>query len=278
MVLGLRNTVELTETDTGLTVEVFGEGEELVPLDETNTCVIAARRVFDAVGYTPTGLRCHMQHEIPVSRGMGSSGVAIVAGAFAANHLCDKALSTDSLISICSDLEGHPDNVVPSLLGGLSVSGPRYGSITYRTYDVPSDLSAVVAVPDFVLETKLAREALPATVPMEDAVYNACSVGFLIGAMLTGDYGLLKAGTDDRLHQPYRASLVPGLADVMAAAVESGGHSAALSGAGPTVIALASKHKDDVASAMAAAFQVHGISCRTMILAIDNEGAQVVNI
>jgi homoserine kinase len=276
MALGLYNTVEIIEETSGISVEVSGEGTDLVPLDASNACVVAANRVLDEIGYDIRGLRFRLNHEIPVSRGLGSSGVAIVAGAFGANELTGRTLDVNTLIRICSDLEGHPDNVVPSLLGGLSISGPRYGTIVYQTYDMPSDLSAVVAVPDFALETRLAREALPESVPLDDAVYNVCSVGLLVGGLLSGDYSLLRAGTDDRLHQPYRASLVPGLVQVMDAALNAGSHSAALSGAGPTVIALASESHEQVAEAMAAAFLAHDITSRTMVLSIDNAGAQIL--
>ena len=274
MALGLYNTIEISDEAVGLTVEVEGEGEDLVPLDGHNSCVRAARKVCEEIGFTPDGLRFRLHHNIPVSRGLGSSGVAIVAGAYGMNELVGRPLDIESLIRICSDLEGHPDNVVPSLLGGLSISGERYKKIIYRTIDVPSELSAIVAVPDFTLETKLAREALPESVPMQDAVFNMCSVGLMIHGMMNKDFSLLRAGTDDRLHQPYRASLVPGLGNVMDAALASGAHSAALSGAGPTVIALASHSQDLVAEAMSTTFEEHDITSRTLTLIIDNQGAR----
>jgi len=274
MALSLYNTIQITETASGVTVSVEGEGQDLVPLTEENYCVKAAIRVCEATGRNPDGLHFRLHHEIPVSRGLGSSGVAIVAGAYGMNELLGCPLDTPTIIRICTDMEGHPDNVVPSLLGGLSISGERYGTIIYRTVSVSSDLSAIVAVPDFTLETKLAREALPETVSMQDAVFNMCSVGLMIHGMMTKDYDLLRAGTDDRLHQPYRESLVPGLREVMEAARSQGAHSAALSGAGPTVIALASKNQAQVATAMSSTFDEHGISCRTLTLEIDNHGAR----
>lgn len=274
MALSLYNTIQITETASGVTVSVEGEGEDLVPLTEENYCVQAAIRVCEATGRNPDGLHFRLNHDIPVSRGLGSSGVAIVAGAYGMNELLDCPLDTATIMRICTDMEGHPDNVVPSLLGGLSISGERYGTIIYRTVSVASDLSAIVAVPDFTLETKLAREALPETVSMQDAVFNMCSVGLMIQGMMTKDYDLLRAGTDDRLHQPYRESLVPGLRQVMEAARSQGAHSAALSGAGPTVMALASKNQAQVATAMSSTFDEHGISCRTLTLEVDNHGAR----
>lgn len=281
MALGLYNTIEFTETESGLDVVVEGEGADAVPLDESNLCIVSARAVFDAVDWQPAGLKARMHYAIPVSRGLGSSGVAIVAGAVAANALAANALAgrpldTPELLRICSDLEGHPDNVVPSLLGGLSVSGERAGAIVYQTFSVPSDLKAVVAIPEFTLDTKVARGVLPESVSMEDAVFNLCSVGLLVGGMASGNYALLREGMADRLHQPYRQHLVPGLTEVTRDALDAGAHGAALSGAGPTAIALATENHEAIGIAMVDAFERHGVSGQFRILSIDNEGCQIL--
>ena len=276
MALGLYNTIEFAETESGLNVTVEGEGASAVPLDEGNLCIVSARTVFDAAGWRPAGLLARMCHAIPVSRGLGSSGVAIVAGAVAANELAGRPLDTSELLRICSELEGHPDNVVPSLLGGLSVSGERSGTIVYQTFRVPDDIKAIVAIPEFTLDTKVARGVLPESVSMEDAVYNLCSVGLLIGGMITGNYALLKEGMADRLHQPYRQHLVPGLAEVTGDALNAGAHGAALSGAGPTAIALATEDHEGIGQAMVEAFARHGVSGQFRILPIDNDGCQVL--
>lgn len=278
MALSLYNTVEISEAAVGLVIEAEGEGADQVPRNASNLCVRAARRVFDRIGYHPAGLRFRLRHAIPVSRGLGSSGVAIVAGAVGANALAGRPLETADILCLCTELEGHPDNVVPSLLGGLSVSGIREGRILYRTYEVPSNLFAVVAVPDFTLDTSVARNALPGQVSMHDAVFNLSSVAFLISGILRGDYTLLRAGMDDRLHQPYRQPLIPGLGDVIAAALDAGAHGAALSGAGPTVIALASHSQTEISAAMVSAFEKHRITSRAMVLEIDNEGTKTALI
>lgn len=276
MALELYNTAEISDEADGLVVEIEGEGAALIPRDETNVCVRAARAVCNRVNFHPRGLRFRLLHAIPVSRGLGSSGVAIIAGAVAANELAGRPLDTTELLRVCTDLEGHPDNVVPSLLGGLSVSGERDGTIIYQTFHIPEKLMAIVAVPDFTLDTAVARGVLPQSVSMHDAVYNLCSVGLLVGGILGDDYSLLRAGMDDRLHQPYRERLIPGLRDVITAALDTGAHGAALSGAGPTVIALASESQTQIAEAMAAAFYRHDITSRTMILHIDNKGTSII--
>ncbi len=276
MALGLYNTIEFIATESGLDVSVDGEGADAVPRGERNLCIASARTVFDAVDWQPAGLRARMHHAIPVSRGLGSSGVAIVAGAVAANELAGRPLGTTELLRICSDLEGHPDNVVPSLLGGLSVSGERSGTIVYQTFSVPADIKAIVAIPDFTLDTKVARGVLPESVSMEDAVYNLCSVGLLVGGMVTGNYAMLREGMADRLHQPYRQHLVPGLAEVTGDALNAGAHGAALSGAGPTAIALATENHEGIGAAMIDAFARHGVAGQFRILTVDNDGCQVL--
>ncbi|MBM3264177.1 MAG: homoserine kinase [candidate division Zixibacteria bacterium] len=275
MALGLHNTVQARETSTGLWVEIEGEGASLVPADASNLCVKAAYAVFDRTGYRPTGLHFKLRHAIPVSRGLGSSGVAIVAGAVAANEIAGRPLDTAGLLRICSDLEGHPDNVVPSLLGGLSISGERDGVIVYRTFEIPVNLMAVVAIPEFTLDTKVARGALPSNVSLSDAVFNLCSVGLLVGALVSGDYGLLRHGMADRLHQPYRKPLIPGLGNVIEAALDTGAHGAALSGAGPTAIALSTQNHREIGEAMVSAFAQSGVESHFRILAIDNDGTTV---
>ena len=275
MALELYNTVEIVEIPSGVSVTVEGEGSGSVPRDASNLCVLAAQAVFDQAGYRPSGVSFRLSHAIPVSRGLGSSGVAIVGGAVAANELAGRPLDNAALLGICSRIEGHPDNVVPSLVGGLSISGERDGNIVYKSFEVARNLTAVVAIPDFTLDTKVARQALPSDVSMGDAVFNICNVGLLVSSFVSEDYSLLRYGMSDRLHQPYREKLIPGLADVLAAAQAAGAHGAALSGAGPTAIALTSRSHHAIGIAMTAAFARHNIASQYRILPIDNIGTVV---
>ena len=275
MALELYNTLEIAETPSGISVTVEGEGADLVPKDNTNLCVVAAQSVFDQVGFRPSGLSFRLNHAIPVSRGLGSSGVGIVAGAVAANEIAGRPLDNAALMAICSRLEGHPDNVVPSLIGGLSISGERDGNVLFKTFDVARNLMAIVAIPDFTLDTKVARKALPSEVSMGDAVFNLCNVGLLVSGFASEDYSLLRYGMSDRLHQPYREKLIPGLAEVLADAQAAGAHGAALSGAGPTAIALTSRNHEAIGAAMTAAFARHNVISQYRILHIDNVGTVV---
>ena len=277
MALELYNTVEFRETETGLKIELVGEGSGRIPTNENNLSIIAAQSVFKTVGFNPKGLLVHMNHEIPVSRGLGSSGVAIVTGAVAANELAGRPLGTDQLLRICSELEGHPDNVVPSLLGGFSVSSERSGKIIYQTFPVSTALKGIVAIPDFPLDTKVARSVLPKLIPMEDAVYNMCNVGLLVGSFLSENYNLLDQAMSDRIHQPYREKLIPGLMEVINKAQDAGAHVTALSGAGPTVIALATKNFQQIGEAMIMEFAKNEICAKFKILSFDNSGCQILS-
>jgi homoserine kinase len=161
------------------------------------------------------------------------------------------------------------------LLGGLVIGtlGPE-GISAVRLE--PKDLKAVVAVPDFAVSTTAARRALPESVPHRDAVFNVGRSGLLLGALATGEYDLLRVAMQDRLHQPYRAHLVPGLEDVIDAALENGAHGACLSGSGPTVLAFTPPERAPaVAAAMRKTFEAGGVAARSWALDVDLMGARV---
>ena len=276
MALALYNTITMTETDSGLEVIVIGEGADSLPRDEKNLCLAAARSVFETGNRQSVNLVINMEHDIPISRGLGSSGAAIVAGAVAANELMKHPLNIDDLLRLCTEIEGHPDNIVPSLLGGLTISGKREETIIYKRIHTSDRIKAIVAIPDFHLDTEKARGVLPKEISVEDAGYNLCNVGLLVGSFLTEDYHLLKHGMSDCVHQPYRQHLIPGFEEIIGGALTAGAHGAALSGAGPTVIALATENHEIIGEAMIEGFTRHSISAKYKILPIDNSGCQVV--
>lgn len=275
MALGLHNTVELAQTDGGLRITVDGEGAGLIPTGATNLVYRAVAALFDRVGQPRPGLRIHLNNCIPLMSGLGSSSAAIVGGLVAANALLDEPLATDELLALAVSMEGHPDNVAPALLGGLVVVVEAEGRPIYRRIGVPP-LEVVVVVPDFRLATVEARAALPAQVPLADAVFNLGRTTLVVQGLIHADYDLLASVMDDRLHQPYRAPLVPGLVDVFHAARQAGAAGVALSGAGPSVVAFASQGHVAIAEAMSGAFARHGLGARTLVLRAATEGAQIV--
>lgn len=274
LALSLRNTVEFYETGQGLELDVEGEGEERIALDSTNLIVRAAEAVFEKAGRRPAGLRVHAVNGIPVGSGMGSSSAAIVGGLAAANALVDARLTRDDLLRLATEIEGHPDNVAAALFGGLTVASASGEELLVKSLAVPP-LKVVIVLPSLKLSTAEARAALPAQVPLKDAVFNLGRVLFTVQALTQVDYELLRFAMADRLHQPYRKALIPGFDEVSMAARKAGAAAVALSGAGPSLVAFAPDRHWEIANAMKAAFEAAGLSSRTFVLPADRQGVQV---
>jgi homoserine kinase len=212
----------------------------------------------------PAGLALDADSDIPVARGLGSSAAATVAGAAAAAALLELTLDQAALTELGSELEGHPDNVAPAVFGGanLVLRGPDGLIVTPLPFH--ESLALVFAVPDFTVETKRARAALPATLPHADAVRAAAKSAALVHGLAHADPRLLAAGLDDVLHVPFRRSLVPGYDEVTSAARQAGAYGATLSGSGPTIVAVVvSSGVRAVGDAMVRAWGVRGIAAQT---------------
>lgn len=274
MALELYSEVTMEETPYGLEIEAAGEGAVLLSLGADNLVYTSAMAFFAQEDYAVKGLRIRIDNGIPLSRGLGSSAAAIVGGLLAARAVSGSAMSDDDLLFLASSLEGHPDNVAPALYGGLVLSRTKADEVLYRKIPVDGDITAVVAIPDFELSTKAARLVLPEAVPRADAIFNIGNVALMVCAFLTKDYALLGEAMEDRLHEPYRTPLVPGLNEVKRKARVAGAFSSALSGAGPTVIAFTDgAHSEAVRKAMEEGFQSAGIRSEVRILSIQNEGS-----
>jgi homoserine kinase len=256
-------------------VEVTGTGADLVPLGPEHPAYRAARFVAEVVGEQEVSFHLVQENAIPPIRGLGGSAAALVGGAVAANELFGGQIAAPDLLNIVCELDGHPDNAAPALLGGLVIGALTPSGVSAVRLE-PKDLAVAVAVPDFAVSTTAARRALPENVPHRDAVFNVGRSGLLLGALATGEYGLLRVAMQDRLHQPYRAHLVPGLESVIRAALEAGGHGACLSGSGPTVLAFTPRERTSaVAAAMKRAFEAGGTEARSWALDVDLMGARV---
>jgi homoserine kinase len=277
LALSLRNelTLELRDGRGPATIEIEGQGADSLPRGEKNLLVRAARMILPRS--LPGRLVFSSLNRIPLARGLGSSAAAAVAGLWAGSHLFGTLrVSEDKLEEMAVALEGHPDNVAPCVHGGLTASlidGRR--SSAHRLNIHPS-LSAVVCIPDFELTTTKARAALPKMVPLADAVYNASRSILLSGALETGHTSHLAELMTDRLHQPYRAKLVPGLREAISAALKAGAVGAALSGSGPTVFAFVENDQGEkVGAAMQRAFAKKRISSRWLELDVDHQGVRI---
>ena len=227
-------------------------------------------------GRTPGRLRLAIDNQIPLASGLGSSAAALIAGLTAGAELCGLRLDREEVLRQGVAVEGHLDNVAPCALGGIVIAALDGEEVAWARIEPPRDLAAVVVIPDFPLPTPKSRSVLPERVARRDAIFNAGRVGLLVAALQQGDYSLLRTGMQDRLHQPYRTGLVPGLEAVLAAATEAGALGAALSGAGPTALALVSGRGAEVADVMQQAWAKEGIAARTLILGLAAEGVQCV--
>jgi homoserine kinase len=233
----------------GVRVDVRGVGAGEVPTDETNLVARAILRVFTEVGEEPPGLDLVARNTIPHGRGLGSSGAAVVSGIMAAKGLLDGIveLDGDRLLAIATSMEGHPDNVAPALFGGLTIAWTGSGGPQHKRLLPHRSVSPLVLVPEQTMSTALARSLQPASVPHADAIFNVSRSTLLIAALIQSPE-LLGTATEDRLHQSYRASAMPET-DRMITLLRAAGHAAVVSGAGPSILVLASDPSQRLAAA-----------------------------
>jgi homoserine kinase len=262
-----------------LSVKAEGLGADDIPTDGRNLAYRAMRRLFLLAGKPFPSVEIHLAVRLPVAGGLGSSSAAIVGGLVAANTALGNQFSMDDLIETATSLEGHPDNVLPALVGGLCVGlvtkdGVKF--VAWKDAFLARDLRAVVCTPNLKVPTERARRLLPSRVDRKDAVFNAAHVALFLSAIKEKRYDLLGEAMGDRLHQPYRAVLVPGLMEAIQAARNAGAYGAALSGAGPTVLALAPVGKAaKAAQAMENVFKRKKISSLSRVLKIETRGAMI---
>jgi homoserine kinase len=255
-------------------IRVLGEGEAKVPRDKRNLVYQCIVRVFKEAHRPVPALELFCINRIPLARGLGSSSAAIVAGLLAGNRLLGDKLSREQILNWATDEEGHADNVASALYGGVRTNLIVDGKVTSLAWPVPA-LSCVVAIPAFELATKKARAVLPKKIPMRDVVANLAAVSVLAQAF-AGRTDLLKDVLNDRLHEPYRAKLIPGFYGVKKAALTAGALGVTLSGAGPTIISFVKPSQTaKVGRAMVGAFARAGVKSRSLVLRIDKKGALV---
>lgn len=274
LALSLYNTLEVSPREDGLLVTVEGEGAGHIAVDHTNMMVGAMQRLYEHVGKPFPNLHLRQINHIPVASGLGSSAAAALSGLLAANRLLGDPLSPPELLDLAVAIEGHPDNMAPALYGGLILASHDDDHLLVEQLPV-ADLRVVVVVPAFTLPTVQARAVLPREVSFADAIFNLGRVGLLIRALSEGDYEKLAAAMHDRLHQPYRVPLIPGMQATFNAARAAGARGVALSGAGPGVIAFAPHAHEAIAAAMRQTFAGAGLDSRSWILDIDHGGSRI---
>jgi homoserine kinase len=258
---------------SGAIVEVHGEGAGEVATDENNLVVKSLAYTFEKFGQKVPGLKLIAHNIIPHGRGMGSSGAAVVSGIVAAKGLLDGIveISDQELLTIATELEGHPDNVAPALFGGLTIAWEDESGPHHKKLFVHRGVSPLELVPNHKMSTALARSLQPDSVPHDDAVFNVSRSALLIAA-LTQSPELLMAATEDRLHQDYRAAAMPET-DAIVKLMREHGHAAVVSGAGPSVLVLSSDPAQRLEAAKLAG--QHYPDWQALLLAVDFKGATV---
>lgn len=271
-------TYEQLPLEQGVQVVSEGQGSGQLPEGRSNLAAQSFFALWEKLKQPETGLKITCRIRVPVSRGLGSSSTAIVAGLTAANALAGNPLTKAELVTEATKIEGHPDNVAPAILGGITVNVMEDGRVESLKIPLAKPLKLVVLVPEMQLPTSRARAALPKEVSHKDAVYNTSRAALLVGSLMSGDYEFLTTALEDRLHQPYRLPLIPGAKEALEAARKAGAYNGIISGAGSTLMAYVPEDGDPmkVGRAMEEPFKKRNIGTTIHLLDIDADGAKVL--
>ena len=273
LALNIWNEVSFEPADK-ITSHVTGEGAEKLNKGTRNLLTKAFALLYKVCGKELKGADIRAHNEIIMSSGLGSSAAAIVAGLFGANEMLDNPLNENELLKLASEMEGHPDNVAPALLGGLVVSVMSGSEITTRRYQIP-EITTVIVKPNVDWPTRIARAVLPKSISRTDAVYNIGRATLVVDALRTGDLDLLQKVMDDRIHQPYRFKHISGGMAAYKVAKRYG--AAALSGAGPAIITFVSPENAEMAKKeISAVFEERGTETRGIITKPSSKGAHAI--
>ena len=289
MALPIYNVVTIDETvlpGTGVEINILSDEENVdnliidhIPKDENSVVYKAVELLYNSIGQTPSELKINIQTSIPVTRGLGSSAAVIVGALVAANKLLGEPADESALLSIATEIEGHPDNVTPAIVGGLVMSSlENDGSIIYRKLDWPDDWAITVCIPDVELATEISRSVIPKEVPLEDAIFNLKRMGMFVNAVNKHDSDLMKLALTDRLHQPYRAKLVPGLKELSEAFKhEEDVLGCVLSGAGSSILIISKNNiVEKVTSTTLEIMENLNVKADVRNLKIEQNGATII--
>lgn len=259
------------------TVTAEGEGVNEIPEGKDNLIIQAMAQTAKKIGKALPGGTMHLVNRIPFARGLGSSSAAIVSGVYMANLVLDGHLSKEEMLAIAADMEGHPDNAAPALLGGFVISMMDKHGVTSEKVQISPKWKAIVAIPNFELLTEKARAVLPKVYVRDDTVHNVSAVSFLLAAFFQQNPEYLKIGLADRIHVPYRLPLIPGGREAIELAEAAGAYGVTISGSGPTMIAFGNEVSAGyIGEAMKKGFELHGKKAVTKILDFDDLGAHEI--
>ena len=282
MALKLYLNLEIEEIEEGLVIEYQGDGAEKFSAKKKEDTLIwkSINLVLERAhkDILKKGLRIKALNKIPITRGLGSSASAIIGGIVGAAKFYNIDLSNQEMLELALSLEGHMDNIVPALIGGLTLAYKTgQEEINWTRIKTPLDLRVVVAIPDFTLNTKEMRKALPQKVALTEAVFNLSRSALLVNTLQNSDWDVLAEAMEDRLHQPYRAPFIPGIEDMFLKIKKTGLAGVALSGSGPSVVSLTKKgSEEEISKIMKNAFLNAGKTCRILVLEVDLEGTKLI--
>jgi len=278
--LSLYNEFQFTQInspETPLKITVTGAEAERVQTDESNLLYQAFLKFYQQIEKIPPPVEIDIKLGVPLARGLGSSATAIVGGLMGGNLLVGEPLRQVEVMQLAIEMEGHPDNVVPALLGGCRLAATGLVREEWEICNIPWhwDVIPVVAIPDFELSTAQARGVLPSEYSRGDAIFNTAHLGLLVRGLETGRGDWLQVAMQDKIHQPYRKGLIQGYDVVYSAAMNAGAYGLVISGAGPTLLALADTEKAEaVSQAMQSAWQETGVRAEVKVLKVDFQGAR----
>jgi len=282
LAIPIYNIITLEETvlpGSGVEITIISENDEEIvniPTDKNNICYKAIELLYGYIGQVPSEMKITIKAAIPVARGLGSSSSVIVGGLIAANELLGNPADESVLLSIATELEGHPDNITPAIVGGLTLSSLEDdGSVIYRKLEWPNDWKITVCIPDYELATDISRSVLPNEVCMKDAVFNLTRSAMFIEAVHACDTSLMKLALKDRLHQPYRTKLVPGMNSVMENLKHTEGIiGTVLCGAGPSIAVFSnSSALDNIREIVTNTWNEINVSTKIQTLPLEETGA-----
>lgn len=265
-----------SETEDKITVR--GTEAERVKTDKTNLLYQSFAKFYQHLDKPVPKVEIEIELGVPLARGLGSSATAIVGGLVGANYLAGNPLDKTQVMELAIAIEGHPDNVVPALLGNCQLCVGEKGN--WQICEIPwhQDIIPILGIPDFELSTQEARAVLPSQITRSDAIFNIARLGLLLRALETGRGDWLEMAMEDKLHQPYRKGLIRGYEQVKQAAIAGGAYGMVISGAGPTLLALSSSSQAQaVIQAMRVAWEKEGVTAQVRSLSLDTQGASIKN-
>ncbi len=289
MALPIYNTITIEETvlpGTGVEINIISETDdddelaiEHIPKDENNIIYKAVELLYNSIGQVPSELKINIKSQIPIAKGLGSSASIIVGGLFAANELLRKPADEAALLSIAAEVEGHPDNVTPAIVGGLVLTSMEEdGSIVYSKLPWPDEWNLTLCIPDYELATEISRSVLPKEVPLKDATFNARRTAMFVEALHTKNAELMKLALQDKLHQPYRMKLIPGLQDIMENLKhEDNVIGCVLSGAGPAILVISQRNNlEKIKNIISETWANYNVKTNIKTFKIEEKGAQIL--